>query len=150
RASQCLALAVAAVGVAVVVAIVTHAASKSLRRGRSAPRLRSTTHWRQALESVRNLLNEGVLQDGNPKFRNTTQFDQFMRSRSFRLMKNEPFGPNVPNARQLIYQGRDNILIKIKTRGYEAGPRASRATMSIEVTDGSGTGWENALFKVDA
>jgi hypothetical protein len=63
-------------------------------------------------------------------------------------LKNDPFGPQ--GGRQLIYLGPDNIIIKVKTAGYSDGKRQGVATMSLEVTNGKGVGWEHTLFKVDA
>jgi hypothetical protein len=104
----------------------------------------------RSLESARALL-QGLLVNRVPKFKSIRELDAFLRSRGFKLIDNQPYGPKLPDARQLIYQGPDNIIVKIKTRGYAGGPNPrSNGTMSVEITDGKGIEWENTLFKLDS
>jgi hypothetical protein len=107
--------------------------------------------FQKSLETIRGLLNDrSAFQDGKPQFKSVMELDQTLRSRGFRLGDNQPFGPQaLGDARQLIYEGPNNVIVKVKTRGYAMGPRANRPTLSIEATDGKGGGWDNVLFKAD-
>ena len=105
--------------------------------------------YRDSLQRIRNWLRDpGAFSNGRPVFKSIGEFDQYWRQQKFVLVKNDPFGP--PGGRQLIYRGPDNTVVKIKTMGYEGGPRMGRATMSLEITDGDGENWANTLCKVDA
>jgi hypothetical protein len=55
----------------------------------------------------------------------------------------------LPDARQLIYQGPNNVIVKVKTMGYAGGRRQGVATMSMEITNGKGIEWDNVLCKLD-
>jgi hypothetical protein len=106
--------------------------------------------YRLSLNTIHSILQDpAVFSAGRPLFTSVPEMDRSLISKGFALAKNESFGPDEPDARQLIYQGPNDVIVKIKTRGYAMGPRAGRATLSIEAMDGRGTGWENVLFKVD-
>jgi hypothetical protein len=107
------------------------------------------THILEAQVAARALIS-AMLEGSRIKFRSVTELDRAIRSRGFQLLKNDAWGPSEPNARQLVYQGDKNIVARVKTRGDAAGLRASKPTMTVEVTDGRGTSPENVLFKVDA
>jgi hypothetical protein len=107
--------------------------------------------YKASLETINFVLNDPkAFARGKPQFRNVREMDDCLRGKGFALVRNEAFGSDQPDARQLIYQGPNDVIVKVKTRGYERGPRKGRATLSIEALDGKGTGWENVLFKVDA
>jgi hypothetical protein len=104
--------------------------------------------YQESLREVQALLKDAqAFRNGRPVFKNVKEFDRYWRRRGFRLLKNEAFGP--AGGRQLIYEGDKNVIVKFKSAGYKDGPRMGKATMSLEVSDGKGVGWENALFKVD-
>src|SRR5262249_25598467 len=108
--------------------------------------------YEQSLQTIRTILNDpAAFKDGKPQFTSVEQLDRYITSKGFTLTKNHPFGPTqeFDDARQLIYEGPNNTVLKFKTRGYETGPRKGTATMSLEATDGRGGGWEDVLFKVD-
>jgi hypothetical protein len=87
---------------------------------------------------------------GRPVFRTVPEIDRYFRRLGFRLVANHAYGPDGPNNRQLIYsRPRDNLIVKIKTAGYAGGRRGGKPTMSVEVGDGKGVEWRNAMFKVD-
>jgi hypothetical protein len=95
------------------------------------------------------LKDRNAFQSGKPTFKSISEFDDYWRKQQgFKLLKNDPFGP--PGGRQFIYLGPDDIVIKVKTAGYSGGKRQGIATMSLEVTNGKGVGWEHTRFKVDA
>lgn len=106
--------------------------------------------YRLSLNTISSILKDpAAFSRGMPQFKNVPEMDASLHSKGFSLAKNEAFGPDDPEARQLIYQGPNDVIVKVKTRGYAMGPRAGRATLSIEAMDGKGTGWQNVLFKVD-
>jgi hypothetical protein len=87
---------------------------------------------------------------GKACFRSPTDLDAAFTREGFRLVVNEAFGPPHPDARQLIYESPDRMVaIKVKTKGYSNGMRAG-GTMSIEITNGTGTAWKDVLCKVDS
>jgi hypothetical protein len=87
---------------------------------------------------------------GKARFENLVDLDAALTREGFRLLVNEPFGPPHPDARHLMYQSPDRMVtIKVKTKGYSNGVRAG-GTMSIEITNGTGTAWKNVLCKIDA
>jgi hypothetical protein len=107
--------------------------------------------YKNSLETIYSVVHDARAFEGSkPRFKNVVEMDSFLRTKGFHLTDNQPFGPNEPDARQLIYQGPNNVIIKVKTRGYVQGRRMGRAFMSVEATDGKGTKWENTLFKVDS
>jgi hypothetical protein len=110
--------------------------------------------YKQSLNTVKALLDDpAAFKAGKPTFKNVAELDGFLRAKGFKLPagNNTKFGPpDDPDARQMIYMGPNNVVVKVKTAGYEGGPRMGRPTLSIEVTDGKGSLWENTLFKVDA
>jgi hypothetical protein len=86
---------------------------------------------------------------GKARFRTPADFDGAFRRESFRLAVNDAFGPPHPDARQLIYESADRmVIIKVKTKGYPNGMRPG-GTMSIEITNGTGTAWKDVLCKLD-
>jgi len=88
--------------------------------------------------------------DGRASFENPAALDAAFTREGFRLAVNEPFGPPHPDARHLIYESPDRMVtIKVKTKGYSNGLRAG-GTMSIEITNGTGTAWKDVLCKIDA
>jgi hypothetical protein len=110
--------------------------------------------YRASLNTISALLNNpAAFQGGRPRFQSVAELDTFLRANGFSLPagNNTKYGPSAdPDARQLVYLGPNNVLVKVKTAGYESGQRKGRATLSIEVTDGKGSLWEHTLFKVDA
>jgi hypothetical protein len=110
---------------------------------------------REALGTIKSLLDDGsAFRDGKPQFQTPEDIDRFATKKGFRLTQATAMGPQgMSDAQQLIWEGPNNVILKVKTRGYgNDGPPQRRgiATMSIEATDGKGTGWNNTLFKVDA
>jgi hypothetical protein len=86
---------------------------------------------------------------GRAGFKTPGEFDAAFKREAFRLVVNEAFGPVHPDARQLIYESPDRMVtIKVKTKGYPNGMRPG-GTMSIEITNGTGTAWKDVLCKVD-
>jgi hypothetical protein len=65
----------------------------------------------------------------------------------FRVVLNQEFGP--PGGRQVFYQ-RGRVVVRVKTRGDKAGPRANKAHLSVGITDGKGLDWTNDLAKFNA
>jgi hypothetical protein len=65
----------------------------------------------------------------------------------FKLIKAESYGPS--NGRQLFYRN-GNVLVRVKTTGDAAGPRAGKAHMSVGYNDGRGLDWQNDLGKFTA
>lgn len=110
--------------------------------------------YHETLSTIHAILTDSnAFRGGQPQWKTMDDFDRYFTLKGFRLVAAERMGPsNQTNGQQLIYQGPNNVIIKIKTRGYnDNGPpqRVGVATMSIEATDGKGTGWDNAIFKVD-
>lgn len=100
------------------------------------------------LAQARSVLG-GLMLGGSPKFKTVQELHEFLTNRGLTLRENIPFGPDHPDARQLLYATTDNrVVVKIKTMGYKDGTRAG-GTLSVEVTDGKGIKWENALYKLD-
>lgn len=86
---------------------------------------------------------------GKARFRTALEFDAAFRRNSFRLVSNDAFGPPHADARQLIYESPDHmVIVKVKTMGYPNGVRPG-GTMSIEITSGKGTAWKDVLCKID-
>jgi hypothetical protein len=111
-------------------------------------------NYKPALDLIKSLLEDpAAFRAGTPVFGSVTELHDYLTAKGFNLPdgNNTAYGPpDDPDARQLVYNGPNNIIIKLKTAGYASGPRRGRATMSIEVADGRGSAWENTLFKVDA
>src|SRR2546421_224678 len=106
--------------------------------------------YQLSLDTIQKLLQDPLaFSAGKPQFKSVPEMNAYLRGKGFRLTDNTAFGPQDPDARQLIYQGPNNVIVKIKTCGYQQGPRMGRATLSVEATDGKGTGWDNTLFKAD-
>ena len=110
--------------------------------------------YKDSLETIQTIVKDpAAFRGGVPQWKSSDEIDQYFTRRGFRLTGGEAWGPKgLPDGQQLIYEGPNNVIVKVKTRGYgEGGPERRRgvATMSIEATDGKGTGWDNVLFKVD-
>jgi hypothetical protein len=100
------------------------------------------------LAQARSVLGS-IMLGGRPRFKSAQQLHDFMTRRGLALRENISFGPDHPDARQLLYATTDNrVVVKVKTMGYKDGTRGG-GTMSVEVTDGKGIKWENALYKLD-
>jgi hypothetical protein len=65
----------------------------------------------------------------------------------FRVVLNQEFGP--PGGRQIFFQ-RGLVVVRVKTRGDKAGPRANKGHLSAGITDGKGLDWTNDLAKYNA
>jgi len=112
------------------------------------------SNYQQALNTILALLNDpAAFKNGSPQWKTVDEFDNYLKAKGYRITAAEKMGPStLANGQQLIYEGPNNVIVKIKTRGYnDHGPkqRVGVGTMSIEATDGKGTKWENAIFKVD-
>lgn len=110
---------------------------------------------RQSLATIKAIVDDpAAFRGGQPQWKSTDEIDRYLTAKGFRLTATEAMGPKgLANGQQLIYEGPSNVIVKVKTRGYnDNGPpqRVGVATMSIEATDGKGSKWDNVLFKVDS
>jgi hypothetical protein len=107
-----------------------------------------TESTKTALAFARGILSRRI-GAGKAPFKSPAEIDAALREDGLRLVANDPFGPPVPDARQLIYASADRrVLVKVKTRGYADGRRAG-GTMSIELGTGQGTSWKDIVCKLD-
>jgi len=111
--------------------------------------------YQDSLSTIQTIVGDpATFRGGKPQWKSVDEMDRFLTGKGFRLSAAEPMGPKgKTDGQQLIYEGPNNVIVKVKTRGYnDNGPpqRVGVATMSIEATDGKGTGWDNVLFKVDS
>jgi hypothetical protein len=108
----------------------------------------------ESLKTIKSVLNDPkAFRGGKPLWKTPNEIHGYLQSKGFRLTNAQAMGPKgLPNGQQLIWEGPNNVIVKVKTRGYGEFPpqRVGVATMSIEATDGLGTQWENALYKVDS
>jgi len=110
--------------------------------------------YQDSLTTIRAILSDpAAFRLGQPQWKSPAEFDRYLKTKGFRLTNAQAMGPSgLPDGQQLIYEGPSNVIVKIKTRGYnDNGPpqRVGVATMSIEATNGRSTEWADALFKVD-
>src|SRR5205809_3936026 len=94
-----------------------------------------------SLNTIRTIVSDAAaFQNGQPQWKSPEEFHRYLTNKGFRLTKTEQMGPKgLPDGQQLIYEGPNNVIVKIKTRGYnDNGPpqRVGVATMSIEASDG--------------
>lgn len=90
-----------------------------------------------------------VAPGGRVGFRSPAEFDAAFKQLGLRLVANVAFGPPHPEARQLIYESSDHmVIVKVKTMGYPNGVRRG-GTMSIEIANGNGTAWKDVVCKID-
>lgn len=76
--------------------------------------------------------------------RNITEMNAVLTRFGFRLIRREPYGPD--GGWQLFWQN-GNVLVRFKTLGDKAGPRANRPHLSVGYNDGKGLDWQNDLAK---
>jgi len=80
-----------------------------------------------------------IVQTGSLK-----QLEALLSHYGFQKASDVAYGP--PGGRQLFYkQGR--IVVRVKTKGDEAGFRANQPHLSVALTDGAGFDWFNDLAK---
>jgi hypothetical protein len=116
---------------------------------------------REALQVARNVLRVVLDPETHkPKFTSLRRFHDALKGEDFQLADRQEYGP--PGGYQLIYQGRQGVIVKVKTKGYAGGRRRGQPTMSVELTDGvlrtdifdgekqTRTGWDNTWGKIDA
>src|SRR5262245_32230438 len=111
--------------------------------------------YQDSLNTIQTVVGDpAAFQGGKPQWKTTEEMDRYLTAKGFKLTDAQTMGPKgKADGQQLIYEGPNNVIVKVKTRGYsDGGPpqRVGVATMSIEATDGKGTGWDNVLFKVDS
>ena len=97
--------------------------------------------YKESLETIQTIVKDpAAFRGGVPQWKSSDEIDQYFTRKGYRLTGGDAWGPkDQPDGRQLIYEGPNNVIVKVKTRGYgEGGPERRRgvATMSIEATDG--------------
>ncbi len=79
------------------------------------------------------------------EFPDIKAFHEAVKMSGFHLIERRVWNPGY----QLLYQGPEGVVVKVKTKGYGGGVRP-HGTLSIELTDGKGFAWENTWCKIDA
>jgi hypothetical protein len=91
----------------------------------------------------------GALLDSNTRLVRLTsvqEIDGVLRGLGFSLVQRQKYGP--PDGCQLFYQNR-RIFVRFKTRGERPNApfRANQPHISVALTDGNGTEWQNDMAK---
>lgn len=81
---------------------------------------------------------------GTVNFPNLTAFDRAIRSRGFRVRHNR----TTPTGRQLMYEGHAGLLATVTLPNAPGAARPNRATLTMELADGQGEGWDHTLCKL--
>jgi len=65
----------------------------------------------------------------------------------FKLVRAEKWGPDAGKTGWQLFWQKDNVLVRFKTTGENAGPRANKPHLSIGYNDARGFDWQNDMAK---
>jgi hypothetical protein len=81
------------------------------------------------------------------RFSSLLELHASLNRHGFRLIQKQAYGP--AGGCQLFYSS-GRLLVRLKTRGDERGPRASQPHLSVSLYDGKALDWQNDQAKFNA
>src|SRR5690242_13072833 len=79
--------------------------------------------YQDSLNTIQTIVGDpAAFRGGKPQWKTVEEMDRFLTGKGFRLTDAQAMGPKgKPDGQQLIYDGPNNVIVKVKTRGYSDG-----------------------------
>jgi hypothetical protein len=81
------------------------------------------------------------------RFESLKALNESLNRHGFQVIQKQCYGP--PGGYQIFYAS-GRLLVRIKTRGDEKGPRANQPHLSVSLYDGKALDWQNDQAKFNA
>ena len=81
------------------------------------------------------------------RFRSLLDLNAALNKLGYRVIQKQQYGP--AGGWQLFY-ALERLLVRIKTKGDEKGPRANQPHLSVSLYDGKALDWQNDQAKINA